>query len=72
MHDDRRSVTLVLAVVWALATASAVEAFSGGISTLSFGAAGCNECHSGGMTRQPRSSATRLTKCWRYLCSATT
>ena len=42
MHDNRCSVTLGLAVVWALATASAVEAFSGGISTLSFGAAGCN------------------------------
>jgi len=38
---------LLLSAV-ALLTAGHADAFSGGITTLSFGAAGCNGCHSGG------------------------
>lgn len=38
----------VVFVLVALAVASRVEALSGGVTTLSFGVAGCNQCHSGG------------------------
>jgi hypothetical protein len=39
----------VLASTVILASSSTSHAFSGGITTLSFGPSGCNQCHSGGM-----------------------
>ncbi len=49
MHDRRRGLTpLVFAIAATFATAANVHAFSGGITTFSFGAGGCNSCHFGG------------------------
>jgi glucose/arabinose dehydrogenase len=50
MMNSRRSRarSLAIACVFVLAAASRVQAFSGGITTQNFGAAGCNGCHFGG------------------------
>jgi glucose/arabinose dehydrogenase len=47
--DRHRVRSSVVACIFALAAASRVEAFSGGITTQSFGAGGCNQCHVGGI-----------------------